>query len=192
VVSRKIHAIAYVPSTALEVVAKPEIAKVHVEPSPDSPGQYEITLAPDPKLPVGPFRFDVPVTAVMPDGVRYRCATIQVSSEMQPTTRIVPGLVLLGEHPVGGEATAEVSVRFPDRSAWAVDRIVSESPHLKLAPNGSFADGALRYRLSQRIAERGDRESKATFIVRKGNGEFETVELKVRYHGLDAVAAKKE
>ncbi len=51
---------------------------------------------------------------------------------------------------------------------------------------------ALRYRLTQKIAERGDRESKVTFIVRKGNEEWETVELKVRYHGTFARTAKKE
>lgn len=189
---RKVRATAYVPLQALEAIAKPEIATVHVEPVRDTPGQYEITIAPDPKLPLGPFHCEVLVTAVTTEGVRYRCSSIQVSGEMQPATRIVPGIVLLGEHPVGSEATAEVSVRFPIGAKWAIDRIVSESPHFKLTPNGSFADGALRYRIAQKIAERGDRESKATFIVRKGDRAWETVELKVRYHGLGARAAMKE
>ncbi|HEY7426950.1 MAG TPA: hypothetical protein VH682_22130 [Gemmataceae bacterium] len=183
-VRRKVRATAYLPLAALEATPQPHVASVHIEPLRESPGEYEIVIAPDPNLPVGAFQFKVPVTAVAPEDVRYRCATIQVCGEMQPSTRIVPGVVLLGEHSLGGEAAAEVSVRFPDRSGWAVDRVVVESPHLKLTPNGSFADGAPCYRVTQKIVECGDRESKATFVVAKGGGEWETVELKIRYHGV--------
>lgn len=69
---------------------------------------------------------------------------------------------------------------------------MTETRYLKLTPNGSFADGALRYRLSQQIAERGDQESKATFIIRKGDDDWETVELPVRYHGMPASITNKE
>lgn len=192
VVRRKVEATAYVPLAGLEATAHPNLASVQVKPLPGSPGKYEITIGPDPKLPLGPFEFDVPIIAVTPDGVRYRCATIRVRGDMQPATRIVPGIVFLGEQLIGSEATAEVSVRLPKGSGWAVDRIVTESRPLKLTPNGSFADGTLRYRLSQKIAERGDRESKATFIIRKGDDGWETVDLQVRYHGLPASTPNKE
>jgi hypothetical protein len=183
--TRKVRATAFHGAT-LETVAQPKLAKVQLTPVAGKPGEYEIRITPDPKLPYGAFRFDVPITAVMPDGSRHRCAAIEVSGVMQPSTRVVPGIVLLGEHSVGDEATAEVSVRFPDASGWAVDRVVVESSHLTAIPNGAFEDGALRYRLVQRITEPGDRVNQVQFVVGKPGSAKESIEIKVRYHGGSA------
>lgn len=132
---------------------------------------------------MGSFRFDVPLIVVSPDGERHRCTAIEVSGEMRPSTRIVPDIVLLGEHPVGEKATAEVSVRLPAGSGWTVDR-VEGPPDMALTPGGSTEDGALRYRLVQNIKEPGDKVVKAKFLVSKPGHDPEAVELTVRYYGV--------
>ena len=166
----------------LEVAMKSSLATVRVTPSTKT-GEYEIDITPRPNLVVGPFWFDVPLVVVSPDGDRRRCAAIEVSGEMRPSTRIVPDVVLLGEHPVGGEATAEVSVRLPAGPGWAVDR-VEGSPDTTLMPNGSSEDGALRYRLVQRIKGPGDKVVKAKILVSKPGHDLESVDLTVRYYSV--------
>jgi hypothetical protein len=183
VITRKVEATAHLLVASLETMVQPRIADVQIKPILGPPGKYDIIVMPDPKLPVGPFSFEILIIAVMPDGVRNRCATIQVTGEMQPATRVVPSIVILGEHPVGSEAAAEVSVRLPERSGWVVDHVEVESPQLNVFQIGTFKDETLRYRLVQRITKRGDQESKVRFIIRQQDGTHDTVETDVRYHG---------
>jgi len=186
-VTRKVRATAFHGAT-LEAVVRPQAsATVRLTPVAGRPGEYAIDITPAPKLPLGPFRFEVPITAIMPDGQRHRCTAIEVSGAMQPSTRIVPDIVLLGEHPVGGEATAEVSVRFPESSGWAVDRF-EPPPHTTVTLAGSSEDGALSYRLVQKITKPGDQVDKVKFRIANPAGAWETVELTVRYYGVAAAS----
>lgn len=184
-VTRKVRANVFQTGVTLEAVAKPRLATVEVVPVAGKPGEYEIAITPDPKLAVGPFRFDVPITAVMPGGKRQRCTAIEVSGEMQHSTRIVPSIVLLGEHPVGDEATAEVTVRLPARPGWSVDR-VEGSPGMRVSVGGTPEEGALSYLLVQKITEPGEHVEIAKFQIANPAGAWETVEVTVRYYGVAA------
>ena len=183
-VTRKVRATAFDARTTLEAVARTQRAKVSLAPVAGKSGEFDIAITPDPKLPLGLFRFEVAVIAVTPDGTRHVCAGIEVSGEMRPATRIVPGIVLLGEHSLGGEATAEVVVRFPDASGWVVDRVEVGSPDSNLKSIGSSEDGVVRYRLVQKITGGGDQANDVKFFVGKAGSGQEVVETKVRYYGV--------
>ena len=182
-VTRKVRATVFDARTTLEVDMKSSLATVRLTGVAERAGEYEIDITPRANLAVGPFRFDVPLVVVSPDGERHRCTAIEVSGEMRPSTRIVPDIVLLGEHPVGEKVTAEVSVRLPAGGGWAVDR-VEGSPDTNLTPGKPSEDGTLRYRLVQNIKEPGDKVVKAKFLVSKPVHDSEAVELDVRYYGV--------
>ncbi|HET6572018.1 MAG TPA: DUF1573 domain-containing protein [Fimbriiglobus sp.] len=179
--SRTVRATAHVPLARLEAVAVPNAAAVRVTPEPS--GELDIVVTPDPGLPVGPFRFEVRTTAVTPDGVAHRCATIPVCGEMQPATRVTPGVVLLGERAVNSTAEAEVIVRLPG-VGWSVERIEVESLDTVVKKVDSDADGTQRYRVVQRIARTGDQTAAIDFVVRRPGGEVGKVDATVCYYGL--------
>ncbi|HJT77028.1 MAG TPA: DUF1573 domain-containing protein [Gemmataceae bacterium] len=179
--SRKVRARAHVPLRRLEASALPDLAEVRVEED-AAPGGYRIVVSPHPALPVGPFRFRVQVRAVTADGAAHECGALDVSGEMQPSSRIFPRLVLLGEHPVADRAEADVSVRLP-ASGWAIDRIETDGPDTTVSRLGVGPDGEQRLRVAQRIARAGDQVATVRVIIRKPDRQTEAVTVQVRYYG---------
>jgi hypothetical protein len=171
------------PISRLEAFAVPDIATVQVEPIAGAAAEYYIMITPKPDVPIGPFRFAVPVRAVTSDGAVHPCAAIDASGEMQPSTRVTPRLVLLGERPVRDRAEAEVRVRLP-ANGWAIDRVEADSAETTVCRVGTGSDGEALLRVVQRITRAGDRVSPIRIIVRKPDRQTEAVTVEVRYHGL--------
>ena len=95
-VTRSMKATAHVPLAKLEATAPSDKATVVVVPAPKRPGGYDVRVTPNPDLPLGPFQFEVALTATTPDGAKHRCVAFRVSGEMGSPVRVVPNPVLLG------------------------------------------------------------------------------------------------
>jgi hypothetical protein len=181
-VCRKVRASLHVPLARLEATAQPPSAAVRVEPVTGEEGQFDIVVCPDPNLPVGPFKFDVCVTAVTLDSQRHRCGTIAVNGEMQSPIRILPAVVLFGEQPLSTKSEAFVTVRLPS-AEWGVDHIATDSPDTMASRSESAEEGVLTYRVSQQFTQPGDHTSAIRFVIRRPDGRREESAVKVHYHG---------
>ena len=181
--SRKIRVRVHEPLERLEASADPDAAFVRVEPIADTLRQYSVIVTPNPDLPVGSFRFDVPIQAVTADGTAHPCASIEVTGEMQPSVRVLPRMVLLGEHQVPSQSEADITVRLP-HGGWTVHRIETDSLDTVVTKKEVEPDGGVRYRVTQQINRPGDNVSRVQFLVRPAAGPGEVVTAEVRYHGL--------
>jgi hypothetical protein len=180
-VTRAMKATAHVPLANLEAATPPDKATVSVVPAPKRPGGYDVRVTPNPDLPLGPFAFEVALTATTPDGAKHRCVAFRVTGEMRSPVRVVPDPVLLGEHPVGSTPEATVSVKFP-AAGWSVDRIETELPTTAVT-RAPPLDDRPTYRITQPISKPGDGTCQIRFVCRKPNGQLETVPATVRWHG---------
>jgi hypothetical protein len=181
-VVRKIRARTHTALDRLEASAAPQLATVRVEAAADEPGQYFILVSPPPHLPVGPFKFRVDVRAVSIDGVAHDCAAIDIAGEMQPSCRVLPRLILLGERTVPDEANADVTLWLPRRD-WSIDRIETDSPSTSMSKTGTTSDGGIRFRLTQRIERVGDEVTQVRIVIRGAQTQTEVLSVEVRYHG---------
>lgn len=179
-VTRAMKATAHVPLANLEATCPADKATVSVVPSAKRPGGYDVRVTPNPDLPLGPFRFDVALTATLPDGAKHRCVAFAVAGEMRSPVRVIPDPVLLGERPVGETAEATVSVRFP--AGWSVDRVETERSDTRVSPTEPL-DGRPTYRISQLISKQGDGTCQVRFVCRKPDGQLETIPATVRWYG---------
>jgi hypothetical protein len=101
---------------------------------------------------------------------------------MQPATRLVPSVILLGERTLGDLAQAEVTVFLP-QSGWTVDHLEGESTDTNVTRVGAGLGGGVQFRVDQRIAQLGDHVIRVRFVIRKPDGQTEPVNLEVRYYG---------
>jgi len=132
-------------------------------------------------LPLGPFQFDVQLTATTPDGAKHKCVAFRVQGEMRSPVRVIPDQVLLGEHTTGTTAEAIVSVKLPG-AGWSVDRVETERTDTTVTAAPPL-DKCPTYRISQLAAKRGDHSAQVRFVCRKPNGQFETVPIAVQWYG---------
>lgn len=179
--SRTVRATAHLPLLRLEVSAPQELASVRVETHSD-PGRYTLVITPNPDLPIGPFRFRVEVTAVVPDGTAYQCGGIDVSGEIQSPIRVLPRIVLLGEHTVSAHAEADITVRLP-ADGWAIDHVGVDDQDTVVTRVGVDDKGGIRYRVCQHVRRTGDHVARVRFVARNGGEATETASVEVRYHG---------
>lgn len=186
-VTRAMRATAHVPLAALTAAAPSDRATAEVRPVSGKPGEYAIRVTPNADLPLGPFRFTVPVSATLPDGRTVPCASFAVTGEVVSPVRVVPGPVLLGEVPVGSKAEAVVAVRFP-AAGWSVDRVETERTDTTVAATDPL-DGHPAYRITQAVGEAGDRSAQVRFVCRRPQGDVETVPVVVLWYG-DSPAEK--
>lgn len=187
-VTRAMKATAHVPLVAVEATAPADKATVRVVPAPKRPGGYDVRVTPNPDLPLGPFQFEVQLTATMPDGAKYKCVGFRVQGETRSPVRVIPDQVLLGEHPTGITTEATVSVQFPG-AGWSVDRVETERTDTVVTAAPSL-DNRPTYRVSQLIAKPGDHTAQVRFVCRKPNGQFETVPATVRWYGEPTVTTE--
>ncbi len=121
------------------------------------------------------------MNAVTPDGVKHRCVAFRVSGEMRSPVRVVPDIVLLGEHPVGAISESIVSIRFPTE-AWLLNRIETEHTDTRVLPTEPL-DGHPAYRILQPITNPSDGTCQVRFVCTKPNGQLETVTTTLRWYG---------
>lgn len=179
---RKVRARAYVPLKALKATVVPRSAEVRVEPSAETPGDYLVFVAPNPSLSIGRFHCKVQLQAVTLDGVAHPCSTIEVGGEMQHSARVVPRMVLLGEHPIPSEAEADVTVRLP-ASDWKIDHIETDTTETLVKQSKSDSEAGVRLHITQRIRQPGDGVSIVRIAVRKPDKQVEIVPVEIRYYG---------
>ncbi len=179
---QKVRAKAHVPLKTLQATAPPNSAEVRVNPSNDNPEDYLILISPNPALPLGPFRFEVQLRAVTLDSVAHLCSAIEVAGEMQPSTRVIPRMVLLGEHTVPSVAEADVTLQLPAKD-WKIDHIETDTTETLVTQNESESPEGVCLHISQRIGQIGDHVSKIRISVRKPDKQVEIVPVEVRYYG---------
>ena len=172
---------AHLPLARLKATAPPELATVRVEHLPEPSGEYRILVSPRPDLPVGPFRFEVRILAVEPDGSVHPCASVEVYGEMQPTTRVFPKVILLGERKLGEAADSQISVRLPTKD-WKIDRIEADSEDIAVSNGQVDENGESQLGVIQKIT--GRRPCVAMpYRDSEANGGSEVVAFEVRYYG---------
>jgi len=189
--SRKMLAVAHIPIKTLKVVGNADIADVRVEPINGKTGHFAIVVTPNPTQPIGIFRFDVSTMAIGMNDEQHLCANFTVFGEMLPPARIVPGILLLGEHVIGQTATAEVSIRLPNREGWMIDHIEIDSGDTSVARVENVNGKSLRYAITQTINEPGDQTRTIRFVLRDPNGKAIPCNMKVIYHGNPKVRTDK-
>lgn len=181
---RKVLAKAHVPLKSLQALVLPKSAEVRVERSAANPGDYSILISPNPSLPIGRFRFEVQLQAVTPDEVSHPCSAIEVVGEMQPRSRVVPRMVLLGEHTVPAEVEADVTLRLPAND-WKIDHIETDTRDTLVTQAKGEVEEGVRLHITQRIKQVGDHVSTIRIVVRKPDRQVEFVPVEVRYYGED-------
>lgn len=110
----------------------------------------------------------------------HPCSTIDVVGSMQPSSRVIPRLVLLGEQTIPSDAEADVTLRLPTKD-WRIDHIETDSRDTSVSQFA--AEEGRRLHITQRITEVGDRVSIIRIVVRKPDKQLEIVPVEVRYHG---------
>jgi hypothetical protein len=110
---------------------------------------------------------------------------------MQPSSRVVPRMILFGEKPIGDKAEAFVTVRLPSED-WAIDHFETDDADTAVAREGTDTDGGIRFRVTQRIGQIGDHRSSVRVIIRKADRQMEAVMVDVQYYGQKAAAAKEQ
>jgi hypothetical protein len=182
---QKVRAKANVPLTALRASVAPESAEVRIESSGTSAEDYFIFVSPNPTLPIGRFRFEVQLEAVMDDGATHPCVAIEVVGEMQPPSRVIPRLVLLGEHKVPSEAEADVTLRLPSKD-WKIDHIETDKTETLVTQNKGELSEGVRLHITQQIKQLGDHVSTIRISVRKPEKRMEMVSVEVPITGKAA------
>lgn len=178
---RTLRGVAHTPVKELRSRVRPDsAATVHADREGD---RFEVRVAPRSSLPVGPFEFEVLFTAVEEGGAEWPGPVVRVWGEMQPPTRIVPGSVLLGEHPVGTRAEGEVVLKLP-AGEWVVKQVEAESPDVTV--RRASRENAVAYVIAQTVRRAGDDTSLVHFTVSSPDGKSHRVTTKVSYYGLPA------
>ncbi len=179
---QKIRAKAYVPLKSLRASILPKSAEVRVESSAANPEDYFIFVSPNPSLPIGRFHFQVQLQAVTLDGEIHPCSAIEVVGEMQPSSRVTPRMVLLGEHTIPTEAEADVTLRLPAKD-WKIDHIETDTTDTLVTQAKAELEEGVRLHITQRIRQVGDHVSIIRIAVRKPDKQVEIVPVEVRYYG---------
>lgn len=174
----------------LKAIIEPAKATVVVTPVTGSTDELDVVVTPNPALPIGPFSFDVRLEAVEANGTRHPVSLLTIRGDMQPPVRIVPRVVLLGEHKVGTEATGEVELRLPTADGWAVKQIEPGSADVRVVVLPSSSPGVLRYSATQRIATAGDQRADIQFVLTRPDGKTLRVKTEVVSYGLQTPAPK--
>jgi hypothetical protein len=125
---------------------------------------------------------EVQLQAVTPDDVSHPCSAIEVVGEMQPSSRVIPRMVLLGEHTVPSEAEADVTLRLPAND-WKIDHIETETTDTLVTRAKADLEEGVHLHITQRIRQIGDRVSTIRIVVRKPDKQVEVVPVEVRYYG---------
>ena len=66
---------------------------------------------------------------------------------------------------------------------WTVDRVEAGSTDTNVTRVGNGLDGGVQFRVDQRITEVGDQATRIRFVIRKPDGQTESVHVEVRYYG---------
>ncbi|HTU92028.1 MAG TPA: DUF1573 domain-containing protein [Gemmataceae bacterium] len=179
---QKVRAKAHVPLKSLRASVTPQSAALRVESSAASPEDYLVFVSPNPSLPIGRFHFEVHLQAVTLDDVVHPCSAIEVVGEMQPTSRVTPRLVLLGEYTIPSEAEADVTLRLPAKD-WKIDHIETDTTDTLVKRAKAELEEGEHLHITQRIRKPGDHVSMIRITVRKPDNEVEIVPVEVRYYG---------
>lgn len=179
---QKVHAKAYVPLKELRAAATSKTAEVRVEKSATDPADYFIFVSPNASLPLGRFRLEVQLQAMTLDDVVHPCPTIEVLGDMQPSSRLIPRMVLLGEHTVPSEAEADVTLRLPGKD-WKIAHIEADTTGVRIKRSKSELEEEVRLHITQRIKQAGDHVSTIRIVVRRPDKKLEIVPVEVRYYG---------
>jgi len=96
---------AHTQITTLSATANPLIS-VNVQQSASVPGQYEIKIMPENKLPAGEFHFDILLKPTRPQGEALPELTIPVRGFVVEDVQAAPAWLLFGIKPIGQTVTA--------------------------------------------------------------------------------------
>jgi hypothetical protein len=178
--TRQVLAVAHVPVKGLEVAVDATLATVTVVPVPGQTNQFLLHVTPDPGLKPGPFKFDVDIQVVTPEGEVLPGFILPVAGKMCPEIRALPARLLLGIRPVGQTADATVVLQVPKGTVWTVDHIETSSADINVAPvNALGNDSNPMYRVSFHLTKPGDHEGTVRFLVRKGKQEPTPIVMEV-------------
>jgi hypothetical protein len=181
-ITRKVRARVHVPLKSLEASAHPSSADVRVEAIADVPGDFHIFVSPHASLAIGPFQFEVEVRAVTMDDAVHPCMTIEASGQMQPSLRVIPRMVFLGECEVASQAEADVTLRLPAKD-WKIDHIEADTDETRVTRSKAELEEGVRLHITQRIGRIGDHVAALRIVVCKPDKQLEIVPVKVHYHG---------
>lgn len=184
---QKVRAKAHVPVKSLRASVTPNSAEVRIKASADTPEDYFILISPNPSLPIGRFRCEVQLQAVTPDNEAHLCSAIEVAGEMQPSSRVIPRMVLLGEQPIPSQAEADVTLRLPAKD-WKIDHIETDTTETLVSRNKAELPEGVRLHITQRIRQVGDHVSMIRISVCKPDKLVEVVPVEVRYYGQSGPA----
>jgi hypothetical protein len=181
---RKVVVTAHVPVDGLEAFPNPAIATVEVKRSKEDPSRFELTVAPLPTLPPGPFSCTVSVTIQEAGCGRCPAATFPVAGQMMPEVRPFPAKLLLGSGPIGSTVEGVVVLQAPPEAGVVVESIQIDSADVHLRPMAvEGMPGGRTYRVTQRVSEAGDHSSVVRFVIRKAGGPLQNATMEVWYRG---------
>src|SRR5207245_8573836 len=109
-----------------------------------APGSIDVSISPQPSLPVGPFKTDLQLDVISPSGECLAGAIVPVSGDIQPEVRLLPARLLLGSRPIGESVEAEVVLQGAENAELLVEQIEIGSPDVHVDP--VFLEGLPRGR----------------------------------------------
>jgi hypothetical protein len=181
---RKVVVTAHVPVDALEAFVNPAIATVEVKRSKDDRSRFELTVAPLPTLPPGPFSCTGTIALQEAGCGRCPAAIFPVEGQMMPEVRPFPAKLLLGSGPIGSTVEGAVVLQAPAEGSVVVESIQIDSPDVHVRPVAveGMPEGRT-YRVTQRVSEAGDHSSVVRFVIRKADGPPQNASMEVWYRG---------
>lgn len=179
---KKVRAIVHVPVRSLHVAVDSRIVTVNVHDK--RKNQFEIVVAPQATLPIGPFKTEMKINLILPDGQFLPAATLPVTGQTQAEIQAIPDRVFFGSRPIGTTWKAVVCLQARSKFEFAVERIVTEWPDVRV-DNISLqgASPGQTFCVTQRIAMPGDQKSIIQFHLRKADSLSFVLPMEVSYRG---------
>jgi hypothetical protein len=146
--------------------------------------QFEIVVAPQATMCAGPFKTEMKINLILPDGQSLPAATLPVTGQTQAEIQAIPDRVFFGSRPIGTTWKAVVCLQARSKFEFAVERIVTEWPDVRV-DNISLqgASPGQTFCVTQRIAMPGDQKSIIQFHLRKADSLSFVLPMEVSYRG---------
>lgn len=175
----------YAALHSVEARCDPTRASVRVSPNEGAAGST-LEIALNPRLPRGPFAFEVLVTPTLSDGRRLPEIPLKVEGEIGDPVLCHPAFLDFGRLAVGESRAETVTLELPDRTPFAVTGAESTALQVTAEPAAGGSESRRPYRVSCRPSGEGPVSSQVRFTLRTAAGVEQTYSLPVAAYGVPA------
>lgn len=150
-----------------------------------NPAQYEMTLLPNRKFPVGNIKFSIPLIANSTAATWLPKQYLPVSGEIVPDVQTSPSQVIFGSCCLGEIASESITLHSLSRSSFDVSSVQVIGSGLTVRHEEQFDTvETTTYTIVQRIQELGWIKGKVVFKIQNNTNDESRIEIPATYHGI--------